>query len=270
MRAPVHCSLHHRRLRVSTLLLTGSLVAVAWLSAWPPARVDALGDDTRVEITGLSLAGLPEPLPTARRRLAWEVHRRTSVETAPTPRRVQPSDPAFFDSPLLYLAGEQAFEPLPEADVAALRRFLSLGGMLIIDDSSGGESDDFDGSVRRMLSRVLPEEPLAELPSTHSIYHSFYLLRRPVGRVRGPDALEAVLRDGRAVVVYSRHDLGGAWARDNLGNWRRTVTPGGEDQRELAVRLGVNLVLYALCLDYKDDQAHAPFLMRRRGRGPTP
>ena len=24
-----------------------------------------------------------------------------------------------------------------------------------------------------------------------------------------------------------------------------------------------NLVLYALCLDYKDDQVHAPFIMRR-------
>ncbi|NOY90247.1 MAG: DUF4159 domain-containing protein, partial [Deltaproteobacteria bacterium] len=221
-------------------------------------------------LTGLALAGLPEPLPTARRRLAWEVHRRTSVETDPTPRRVHPLDADFFDSPLLYLAGEQAFDPLSDAEVAALRRFLSLGGMLIVDDSSGGQSDLFDASVRRMLGRVLPEEPLAPLPATHSIYHSFYLLDRPVGRVRGPRVLEAVLREGRAVVVYSRHDLGGAWARDNLGNWRRSVTPGGANQRERAVRLGVNLVLYALCLDYKDDQVHAPFLMRRRGHGRTP
>ena len=66
-------------------------------------------------------------------------------------------------------------------------------------------------------------------------------------------------------MLYSRHDLGGAWARDNLGSWQHPVMPGGDEQRERAIRLGVNLVMYALCLDYKDDQVHAPFIMRRRG-----
>jgi hypothetical protein len=28
--------------------------------------------------------------------------------------------------------------------------------------------------------------------------------------------------------------------------------------------MGVNLVMYALCLDYKTDQVHVPFIMRRR------
>jgi hypothetical protein len=43
---------------------------------------------------------------------------------------------------------------------------------------------------------------------------------------------------------------------------------GGATQREAAVRLGVNLVMYALCLDYKDDQVHAPFILRRRAGRP--
>ncbi|NOY89899.1 MAG: hypothetical protein GXP55_01730, partial [Deltaproteobacteria bacterium] len=58
--------------------LAAALLGVCALSASGPAEVRALGDDTRVSLTGLALAGLPEPLPTARRRLAWEVHRRTS------------------------------------------------------------------------------------------------------------------------------------------------------------------------------------------------
>jgi hypothetical protein len=82
--------------------------------------------------------------------------------------------------------------------------------------------------------------------------------------VQGPDHLEAVMRGERAAVIYSRHDLGGAFERDNVGNFLHAVEPGGEQQREQAIRLGVNLVLYALCLDYKDDQVHAPFIMRRR------
>jgi len=67
-------------------------------------------------------------------------------------------------------------------------------------------------------------------------------------------------------VLLSVDDLGGAWARDSLGNWEHMVTPGGEPQRELAFRLGVNIVMYALCVDYKDDQVHVPFILKRRKR----
>ena len=57
--------------------------------------------------------------------------------------------------------------------------------------------------------------------------------------------------------------LAGAWARDNFGQWEHEVYPGGDGQRELAFRLGINLAMYALCLDYKTDQVHVPFILRR-------
>ena len=85
-----------------------------------------------------------------------------------------------------------------------------------------------------------------------------------------PAQLEGVTVGDRVALLYSRHDLGGAWARDNLGTWEHSVVPGGEAQRERAIRLGVNVVMYALCLDYKDDQVHAPFIMRRRSGGWAP
>ncbi len=56
--------------------------------------------------------------------------------------------------------------------------------------------------------------------------------------------------------------------RDELGSWEYEVTPGGESQREFAFRLGVNVAMYSMCTDYKDDQVHAPWLMRRRARRP--
>ena len=46
------------------------------------------------------------------------------------------------------------------------------------------------------------------------------------------------------------------------------VVPGGELQREHATRLAVNVAMYVLCSNYKDDQVHAPFLMRRRSSEP--
>jgi hypothetical protein len=42
------------------------------------------------------------------------------------------------------------------------------------------------------------------------------------------------------------------------------VVPGGEHQREMAFRMGVNLCMYALCLDYKDDSVHLETIMNRR------
>ena len=43
------------------------------------------------------------------------------------------------------------------------------------------------------------------------------------------------------------------------------IDGGSEAQREEAVRLAVNVAMYVLCSNYKDDQVHAEHLMRRRG-----
>ena len=43
------------------------------------------------------------------------------------------------------------------------------------------------------------------------------------------------------------------------------ITPGTDPlQREKATRFAINISMYVLCSTYKDDQVHAPFLMRRR------
>jgi hypothetical protein len=37
-------------------------------------------------------------------------------------------------------------------------------------------------------------------------------------------------------------------------------------QREMAFRVGVNLVMYSLTGNYKTDQVHAPALLKRLGK----
>jgi hypothetical protein len=64
-------------------------------------------------------------------------------------------------------------------------------------------------------------------------------------------------------VVYCQNDLGGAWERDQLGKWTNTCTPGGEAQRKDAFHLGINLILYAMTENYKDDLIHVPFIRKR-------
>jgi hypothetical protein len=248
--------------QLGSLALACSLLALAWLEA--PRLARALGAATAVDIRMVELAsGEPAPRPLAAQRLAWELRQRSSVETRLEPTRSRLDDPRVFESPLLYWVGDRAFPQLSDPELTGLKRFVEFGGALIIDDAAP-DQEGFDASIRRELARAFGPGALVPLPSTHTIYRSFYLLSRPVGRVQGPEQLDAVMRGERAAVIYTRHDLAGAYERDNVGTYLHAVEPGGETQREAAIRLGVNLVLYALCLDYKDDQVHAPFIMRRR------
>ncbi len=44
------------------------------------------------------------------------------------------------------------------------------------------------------------------------------------------------------------------------------VVPGGERQREMAYRFGINLLMYVLTGNYKADQVHVPAIMERLGQ----
>jgi hypothetical protein len=256
--------------RLAVALLSGALLAFSLpdLSAHLP-RVSALGREDAVEVRRVQVGkDGEEARPKAAERLSWEVRKRTSIETSLNPSSVRFDDPSIFRSPLLYWASDRGFAPLSEKELTGLRRFVEYGGFIIIDDVSP-EAGGFDASVRRALLAAFPGERLARLPTDHTIFRSFYLLDRPAGRVADPGYVEVIMHAGRAAVIYSRLDLGGAWvAGDDRGDSLYAITPGGAAQRETAVRFGVNLVMYALCLDYKDDQVHAPFILRRRAGRP--
>jgi hypothetical protein len=238
------------------------------VALFAPAHALAFGDGDKLAIAQIMYAGDWNPRPTAAERLAWEIDKRTSIETVTTPVAVRLSDEAQLRKyPFLMLSGDAAFPAFSDEDVTRLRHHLQAGGFLLIDGAdprAGGGPGTFDQSVRALVKRLFPKEPLTRLPSDHVIYKSFYLLRTPVGRVAAVPYLEAVTHDGRVPIVYSQNDMGGAWARDNFGQWEHEVYPGGDAQREMAFRLGINLAMYALCLDYKTDQVHVPFILRRR------
>ncbi len=204
------------------------------------------------------------PRPNALRRLLWEVTQRTSIEVHLEPAAVDPNDAALFDYPFLYWSGSGSVPPVSDGVVTRLRRHLTYGGMLLIDSTDADPGGPFDVSVRRIMGRVLPRSPLARVDPNHVIYKSFYLVNTQSGRNLRLPYIEGASVEGRYAVVYSQNDLAGAWERDAFGRWEYEVTPGGQRQREMTFRLGINIIMYALCLDYKDDLVHAPFIMKRR------
>jgi hypothetical protein len=241
----------------------GGLAAAAAAAALP-RRVRAIGDGSRLAIGQVQHGGNWNPRPSALRRLGWELSRRTSIETSNAPVPVRLDREGLHLHPMLYLAGAGGMPPLSEGERAALRRHLQYGGFLLVDSADGTDGSGFDAAIRRELARVLPAAPLEPIPRDHVLNKTFYLVDRQGGRVLVKPWLEAQTLDGRLAVVYSQNDLGGAWARTELGDWEYPCTPGGEPQRETAIRLGVNVAMYALCTDYKDDAVHLPFILRRR------
>ena len=254
----------------------GALAAT--LVAQKLARAIGPGSKFRFGQLELGAGTAWNPRPTALHRMAWEIAKRTSIDVDEEPVVVLPTSDTLHETPFLYLAGDRAMELPSAAGIEALRRFLTFGGFLLIDSAEGATDGAFDASVRKLISAIFPSpaKGLEIIPPEHVVFKSFYLLDKPVGRLALAPALEGVIRDDRLVCAYVANDLGGAWARDDFGNYDYPCEPGGEKQRELAFRMGVNLVMYALCLDYKSDQVHVPFIMKRRrwkpddGSSPAP
>lgn len=198
------------------------------------------------------------------RRLAWELEKRTSVEVSLEARPMPLDSPALFEHPFLYLSSDGELPPFSAPEVENLRRYLTFGGFLFADANDGSDGSGFDESFRRELGRVLPQQPLAALPSSHVVFKSFFMLEGAPGRFLNKPFLEACSLNKRAAVMYSQNDVLGALNRDESGAWEFEPTPGGSRQRELATRLALNIAMYALCLDYKDDAVHLPLIMKRR------
>lgn len=242
-----------------------TLAGLAGAAGLVPRSLRAIGDASRVTIAQMRYGGGGQNArPSALRRLLQEVEKRTSIAVDPDYPSLAPTDEGFFEHPFAAMTGDSSFEPLSVEAIKRVRTYLQSGGFLFVDSSEGIADGPFYSSVERMFGRVFPDKELAAVSGDHVLYKSFYLIDDPVGRVDISNQMTAIFDSDRLLAVVSQNDLLGALARDNFGNWKYTVRPGGEQQREMAFRLGINLVMYALCVNYKADQVHVPFILKRR------
>jgi hypothetical protein len=234
-------------------------------ASFSPREAHAFGQanlfSARLLVVGGKRPGSPRD--TAPPRWSWELSRRTSAPARLATTEVAADDAKLMAEPFAVWSGSGEAPRLTSGEIRNLSRFLKLGGMLLVDDAAP-ENGAFRKTAQRELARVLPENTPIKLDSSHVLYKSYYIVERPVGRVLGEPHLEAMLRGRNAQVIFTSHDLLGALARTPSGGFALETTPGGVGQRERAVRLAVNIGMYLLCSDYKDDQVHAPWLMRRR------
>lgn len=201
--------------------------------------------------------------------------RRTSVDVGdPVGVDLEADELSFY--PLLYwpvTAGQRT--PSPEA-IDKLNKYLAVGGMILFDTAdqnlAGLGSGGIGPGAQRLieLTQGLDVPRLTPVPPDHVLTKAFYLLRDFPGRWIGGgiwvESPRARVNDGVSGIVVGSNDYAGAWATDELGQPLFPVTPGGERQREMAFRFGVNIVMYALTGNYKSDQVHVPAILERLGQ----
>ncbi|MGD8412818.1 MAG: DUF4159 domain-containing protein [Candidatus Latescibacterota bacterium] len=166
-----------------------------------------------------------------------EFEERTGIETQSEEKVVSLTDENLRAYPFLYMTGHGTVRLRPE-ELRALRRHLEAGGFLYADDNYG-----MDSSFRAMVRELFPEERLEELPNSHPIYHSFYDLPG-LPKIHEHDGKPpqgyGVTIDGRLVLFYSyESDIG-----DGLED--PSVHGDPPAKRELAIKMAVNILMYAI------------------------
>ncbi|CAN0374167.1 unnamed protein product [Discosporangium mesarthrocarpum] len=249
----------------STRPLTGPDAAALAATLKTRLAFVVTGDRALDNVTEAGLKGLSDVL-----------RRRTAIEAAePIPVRIETDELTFF--PLLYWAVSPR-QPLLSSQVRGkLNQYLKTGGTILFDTRErGGFASDATGGVGaaglhlRRLMRGLDIPSLTHAPQDHVLTKAFYLLNDFPGRwAGGPVWVErrgGRHNDGVSSVIIGANDWAGAWAVDSLGRPMAAVVPGGERQREMAYRFGVNWVMYALTGNYKTDQVHVPAIIDRLGQ----
>ncbi|HUH34134.1 MAG TPA: DUF4159 domain-containing protein [Daejeonella sp.] len=145
----------------------------------------------------------------------------------------------IFNYPFVYMTGHGNVT-FSDQEAANLRKYLTGGGFLHIDDNYG-----LDKFIRPQMKRVFPELNFVELPPSHALYNQKFKFPNGLPKIHEHDGKRAqgfaLIYQRRVVCFYTyESDLGNGW--EDAG----TYAGDTEETRSKALRMGANLVQYAL------------------------
>ncbi len=278
-----------RRIAQKGPLLAGALAMLLLFAGAQGARADdamamKAALDTRLAYVITGIADVDATSKAGLTGLGAALKARTSYEPEePLGVDLEHDDLSFY--PLLYWPMDPREKNLSPVALSKLNDYMRLGGTLVFDTRDltlgavTGAASPGQQTLRR-LTQGLDLPPLQPVPNNHVLRKAFFILRDFPGRWQGgqvwvealppaePGSDPAPARggDGVSPVIIGGNDWAAAWAVDASGRPLFEPVPGGESQREMAYRFGVNLVMYALTGNYKADTVHAPALLQRPGR----
>jgi hypothetical protein len=166
------------------------------------------------------------------------IAKETNIKVNPKYEYVDLASDNLFIYPLIFLTGHGNVN-LSSAEVNKLRAYLENGGFLYIDDDYG-----LDEYIRSAMNKVFPDQKFAELPFSHGIYSCHFKFENGLPKVHEHDEKApqgfGLFHNGRLCVFYAyESNLADGWADPDVHKDTREV-------RELAFRMGTNIVVWAL------------------------
>ena len=156
-------------------------------------------------------------------------------------------------------------------EINKIKNYLNNGGIFFFDiigfsrKNLNLKEKKFQ-EIRVFLNEIGANE-LTIIPKGHTLTKSFYLLNKFPGkwdnRILFIQNSNLEYKDGVSSIILGFNDWAKAWAVDNNNLPLFPVVPGGERQRELSYRFGINIAMYALTGNYKSDQIHSKSILKR-------
>jgi hypothetical protein len=144
----------------------------------------------------------------------------------------------LLQSPIAYFNGHKEPEFSP-AEINVLKQFLDNGGFILAEACCGRKA--FNTGIEKVVRQLFPDDPdikLEDLEPGHPIWTSFFKIKP------GSFKLKAIKSGCKTVLVYSPQDLSCLWEANKFDSGKR----------QLAFRLGANIIAYATGLQMPDDK----------------
>ena len=197
-----------------------------------------------------------------------------AVRTSINPKGVKEIDlkkDNIFFYPIIYWQITKEFIKLDNKSLKKLKSYFDSGGIILFDlvefsKSYSSLSNNSLYEIKNLFANIGIVN-LDLVPKDHTLTKSFYLLSNFPGRWDNRfvlvDLNNLKTKDGVSSVIIGLNDWAGAWAKDENSFPIYQAIPGGERQRELAYRFGINVIMYALTGNYKSDQVHSRSILDR-------
>lgn len=175
--------------------------------------------------------------------------RRTSVRVAgAVALDPDQDDLSFFQ--FIYWPVTPDARALSEKARARVQHYIDSGGVILFDMRSAGGAMRDPRALRRLLADI-NIKPLQDLPKDHTLTKTFYLLSAlPGSSAHGNVSVEVLTKgiENISSVIIGDNNWADAWAG-------KSVLPGTREH-DMAMRAGVNMVLYAYGGRFKDEPIH--------------
>jgi len=154
---------------------------------------------------------------------------------------VEVGDRSIFNYPFVHLTGHGNIS-FTDQEAQNLRKYLSSGGFLHIDDNYG-----IDPFIRAEMQKVFPELEFIELPPSHPLFHQKYEFKDGLPKIHEHDNNRpqafGLYFEGRLVCLYTyESDLGDGWEDPRIHNDTQT-------NHEKALKMGANIIQFVFLSD---------------------